>query len=301
MNDNTVSILTGWGGTLGAGHVQRMACLADYLNRTRGIRTIITGGSLPEFLPSPVRDFFVPEIIPGSACIIRDLRDSAVDEMLRLKALGPVVAIDDCGPGREHADLAIDLLPNLRYSIYRKDTFIFGYNFADSIRLLGNRRIEKKIDIALYCGMDASPATIRRLLPMLPDNATTAVLAGENSYYLQDGIRFPHDMSVSETLAASKVLLTHFGITLFEGHAARCRLVCINPTVYHADLADRVHTDLDIINLGVVERVNPELGRASLAAAMRSMPSESIDTVDILRVIDSGLDNFHAAISAYLG
>ena len=174
-------------------------------------------------------------------------------------------------PEESSPTLAIDLLPNLRYSIYNKDTFIFGYNFADSIRRLGSRRIEKKIDIALYCGMDAPPATVRRLVPMLPDHATTAVLAGENSFFLQDGIRFPLDMTVSETLAASKVLFTHFGITLYEGHAAGCRLVCINPTPYHADLAEKARTDLDIINLGVIERVNPELCRASLAAAMRGI------------------------------
>jgi hypothetical protein len=296
MNEKAISILTGWGDTIGAGHAQRMSSLADYLRRARGIRVFIVADADPQFLPAAVRDCFIRDVVPGSTCVIRDCRDSSADEMLRLKTICPVIAIDDCGPGREHADLAIDLLPNQSFSIYRKDTFIFGYNFTDSIRRLGSRRIEKKIDIALYCGMDASPAAIRRLVPMLPGHATTAVLAGENSYYLQDGIHFPLDMSVSETLAASKVLFTHFGITLFEGHAAGCRLVCVNPTQYHAELADRARADLDLINLGVVERVNPELARASLAAAMRGMPAGSIDTADILRVVDAGLDNFHAAI-----
>ena len=277
-----------------------MACLADHLKR-EGVRACIATGAAPDFLPARARDHFALDIAHDSACIIRDCRDSSVEEMLRLKTTCPVIAIDDCGPGREYADLAIDLLPNLHYSVYSKDTFIFGYNFTDSIRSLGSRRIEKKIDIALYCGMDASPAEVRRLVPMLPDRATTAVLAGDNSHYLQDGLRFPLDMSVSETLAASKVLFTHFGITLYEGHAAGCRLVCINPTPYHAELADRARADLDIINLGVVGRVNPELGRASLAAAMRSFPAGSIDTADILRVIDTGLENFHASIKPLIG
>lgn len=301
MNGAAVSIVTGWGATLGSGHVQRMACLADYLIRERGTRAIIAAGAAPEFLPAAVQDLFAPEPMPGSACIIRDCRDSTVDEMIRLKAIAPVIAIDDCGPGREHADLAIDLLPNLRYSIYRKDTFIFGYNFADSIRSLGNRRIEKTIDVALYCGMDTPPDTLRLLVSLLPDHATAAVLAGEHSYYIQNGVRSPLDMPLSEALLSAKVLLTHFGITLYEGHAARCRLACINPTSYHADLAERARKDLGILNLGVIGQANPEQARSALASAIRSIPAESIEAAGILRAIDAGLKNFHAAIRPLLG
>lgn len=300
MKEQTVSILAGWGGSFGAGHVQRMACLADYLTRARGIRTVITGGTPPLFLPASLQDLFVPEIIPGSSCIIRDRRDSDIEEIRLLKASGPVITIDDCGPGRKHADTAIDLLPNLSFSIHKKDTFIYGYNFVDSIRSLGNRRIEKTIDIALYCGLDTARDYVRLLLSFLPDGATTAVLAGKDSYMITNGKILPLDLAFAESVASAKVLISHFGITLYEGLAAGCRLVCVNPTSYHSDLADRARDEIDLLNLGITKKINPEQARSIIFTAVREGSGTSIDTGEITLTIEGCLNNFYARISPCL-
>lgn len=300
MKKRTVSILTGWGGTLGAGHIQRMACLADYCNRAKGIRTVIAGGAAPALLESSLHDMFVPDIVPGSSCIIRDCRDSDIDEMRRLKATGPVIAIDDCGPGRELASTAIDLLPNLRFSIHKKSTFIYGYNFSDSIRRLGSRRIDKTIDIALYCGLNTAPEYRHLLLTLLPKGARIAVLAGKNSYKITNGISSPLDLAYAETLASAKVLITHFGITLYEGLAAQCRLVCINPTQYHSDLADRAGNEIDLLNLGTAYRIKPGQAHAAVSSAIRSAAVGSIDAADITRTVEGCLDSVFALISPFI-
>jgi hypothetical protein len=300
MSDRTVSICAGWGGPFGAGHVQRMACLADYLRTKRGISAAVTGGPTPEFLPATVSDLFAPGILPGSSCIIRDCRDSSADDMLRLKAIAPVIAIDDCGPGRDSADAAIDLLPNLRYPVYQKEIFLFGYNFVDSVRRLGNRRIGKDIDIALYCGLDAPRGTVRRLVSFLPPGATAAVLAGKDSCLIRSGTSLPLEASYAETLASAKIIVTHFGITLYEGLASGCGLVCVNPTRYHADLADRAGRDIKILNLGVIDDIDPDRTRADLAAEIRCHPAEAIETGAIMRTIEQGLENFYSRIRSFL-
>lgn len=300
MKERTVSIVTGWGDTLGAGHVQRMACLADYLNRVRGIRAVIASGSAPAFLPASLHGLFVPEIIPGSSCIIRDSRDSEMDEIRRLKSSAPVIAIDDCGPGRVIADAAIDLLPNLRYSIQKKESFIYGYNFAESIRSLGIRRIEKTIDIALYGGLDTATDYIRLLLSYLPEGTTTTVLAGKNSHTITNGTTKPLDLAYAGALASAKILITHFGITLYEGLAAGCGLVCINPTRYHSDLAERAQDEIHLLNLGSADRIVPERARSTIADAIRGGSGRSVDTADITRNIEACLENFYALISPFI-
>ncbi len=300
MIQREVSIVTGWGGHLGTGHVQRMANLALYINQHTSLRAFLVCDKKPGFLPEPFNDIITNTIRPGSIFIIRDKRDSSIREMEELKGHSRVIAIDDCGPGRNLCDMPIDLLPNLHYSISKKELFIYGFTFADSIRRLGSSPVHKNLDYTVYCGINPSSPAIDMILSLIPKNCSCAILAGEDSSLLKNGDIIPLQTSYAETLLSAKILITHFGITLYEGHIAGCRLITINPTDYHARLSDIIKDDLGLINLGVIDDIEPVQARSAISEFSRNAFSDCIDPLSIVKTVHDGLDMFLSRIQSFL-
>ncbi len=300
MKNREVSIVTGWGDHLGTGHLQRMANLADFINRESSFRAFLICGRKPAFLPDSLHDYFSERIRPECGLIIRDMRNSGIVEMKGLKGLCRVIAVDDCGPGREMADCPIDLLPNLTYAINKKELFIYGYTFTDSIRRLGNHPVRKDIDYALYCGISPSRETVDSLLTLIPDNRSCAILAGSDSRVIKKGTIKPLQKSYAETLLSARVLISHFGITLYEGHIAGCRLVSINPTGYHSQLADIAKHDLGLTNLGILDAVDHDQARSVVSESCLNALADMIIPAAINKKIEKGLELFLTRIQAYL-
>jgi hypothetical protein len=300
MTAREVTIVTGWGDHLGTGHVQRMANLANHMNSHASPQAYIMCDREPEFLPVSFKDIFSNRIRPGTGIIIRDKRDSSIKEMEELKGHGNVIAIDDCGPGRELADLPVDLLPNLKYSINNTELFIYGYTFTDSIRRLGSHPVRKEIDYALYCGISPSRETVNFILSLIPKDSSCAILSGSRSALMRNGALEPLQKSYAETLISARVLISHFGITLYEGHLAGCRLISMNPTEYHSRLSEIARHDLELINLGVIDAIDPNQARTVVSDASRSTIPGSIDPMKIIKTIETGLDLFLSQLQPFL-
>jgi hypothetical protein len=300
MRHGIVSIVTGWGRHLGTGHIQRMASLAAYLSRKKFHRTFIICSEKPDFLPSSMYHHINPEINPDSRCVIRDMRDSSIDDMEELKNNHRVIAVDDCGPGRNMADCAVDLLPNLTHAIHSKELFIYGYNFIDSIRRLDRHEVIKGIDCAVYCGFGPSREAVDYYLSLLPPRATCAILSGSDSLLYKDGAASPLLKSHAEILLSSKILISHFGITLYEGYVSGCRLISINPTEYHSRLADVASKDIGVINLGISGSIEADTTRSSISYMMQHPILSKIDPAAVVEKIDRGLENFYAKIASFL-
>lgn len=300
MRREIISIVTGWDPGLGAGHIQRMAALSDYIDREKNTRSFIIADQGAESLPAGILCKVLPYIQSGSSFIIRDKRDSTVEEMLSLKRYCRVITIDDCGPGREFADLAIDLLPNLKYSVHSKKLFIYGYNFTESIRLLGDRQIKKTIDCAIYTGYNPSRETVEFLLSLVPPHATCALLSGEKSLICKEGLSSQLTMSYAEAILSSRVLISHFGITLYEGLIAGCRLVSLNPTEYHSQLSDSATDELGLINLGTREEIEAGHACEVISKLIGNPVSEKIDPPLVLAHIEKKLEQFYHQIAPFL-
>jgi hypothetical protein len=282
------------------GHIQRMASLADFLNRKKHAQAFLISNEKPEFLPSLIYDYISPEIEPGTTCIIRDIRDSNIDDIRNLKKNHKVIAVDDCGPGRNIADLAIDLLPNLTYAINNKELFIYGYNFADSIRRLNRKHIAKTIDCTIYCGLNPSSDTVAFFLSLIPPHSTCAILSGNNSLLFKDGELSSLLKSHAEILLSSIMLISHFGITLYEGYIAGCRLLSINPTEYHSQLADIATKEIGVINLGISSTIKIDQARSNISTAMKNPFTDTINSAIVLEKIEKGLEEFYSRIQPFL-
>lgn len=292
-----ISIITGAGGHLGSGHLQRMANLADFILRESTHEVYLVMAEGEKLLPPSLRSLCVDSPPPTTSLIIRDMRDSTFDEITALRRVAPVIAIDDCGSGRNLADIQVDLLPNPYNSMPRNDLFLFGHSFTESMRSIHKRRIRKTIDVALYCGFQPKHETIESLFAIVPDGLTCAILAGDDSRLIDRGRTLPLAGSCAETLLASRVLISHFGITLYEGHLAGCRLVSINPTGYHASLVDKVGSTLNPINLGILPISNPSNAATIILDAAQNPPVHSIEPAMAFEEIARKLQNFLTFIS----
>ena len=104
----------------GSGHLRRacllMRALSDHLRCILYLR----GSSHPPFVQEIIKKMEITAVtgeIPGNACLfILDNFRTDAEEMLRLKRIAPVVALDEGGQGRAFADYLIDILPTLPHS-----------------------------------------------------------------------------------------------------------------------------------------------------------------------------------------
>ncbi|MCU0846347.1 MAG: hypothetical protein MUD12_00485 [Spirochaetes bacterium] len=293
MTRKKISIITGWGDGLGNGHLQRMANLASYLN-SRGFHASIVSENRPELFPGDALQFFSGKILPGTDLIIRDMRDSETGEIESLKKYAPVLAVDDSGPGRKSADFNLTLLPNPPGSGMGQPSynmFIYGYNITREIKMMGKEKIHKSMDVSFYLPHDIieNPDSI---LKILPDGMNVAIISHRGHVILKNGSTMPLNKNHAEILLSSRLLICHFGITLFEGHLSGCRLATINPTGYHSSLSDAVKPELGLENLGIYPGIKPD-SKKIISGLVASSISESADPSKINDRIQENLDRLH--------
>jgi len=300
---NNIVIITGTGEALGMGHLQRILTLADLILEKDDFNLSLfpaTRASIP-----PEFAHTVIETLPDKcALIIRDMRDSTTDETQRLKKIAPLLVIDDAGEGRFLSDYAVDLLPNpghkISMSLYREDFFLYGYNFTrgliEAIKKAGNRFI----DIAVYTGSETAVDVTEKLKKILPRNAHVLHLTGSAPVDFFTGEPAYENLTYPEILLGTKVLITHFGITLFEGSLCGCSLFTLNPTGYHSELTALAKDRMNIIDLGLY-------GSEITHEAMNALKSESekiknmpVDQSEIVRAAGSGAEKFYEYIRSII-
>ena len=283
MKKTIISIISEWGKTYGHGHLQRMAGLVNFLNSKQSIDSFIISKNNP---PDPFQDFIIPEIKDETSLIIRDMRDSSEEEIEALKKHAKVLVIDDNGKGKKNADFAIDLLPVPgKNGNYMPECFLYGYNFIQSINNIKEKTIEKSIDLAIYPGMSPDETLINRIISSLPETTRIVVLKGNNS--------------LPEAIISSKVLLTHFGITLYEGDLCGCRIITINPTDYHSELTELIKNELNIINLGILDGLDIEKSIKIINQAIDRPRSMNIELIKIKKIINCRMENFYNYLSSH--
>lgn len=273
-----ISILTGWGAELGTGHIQRMTTLYHHISQYPDITARLVAPDLPRTLAA-ITDIRPESTLHSeSVLILRDMRDSSTEEMLKLQATAPVLAIDDLGPGRDAASLVLDLLPNIPFhgnKTCRDDLYLYGYSFMRSLQDLRAEIIEKDIDLVFYTGLGASSDYLSFLQSLVPSGHSAILLTGgEPVFYNIDQNKF-RDTGYAEYLARARVFVSHFGISLYEAHISGCRLISLNPSEYHSSLADIASASLGLINLGVYNTIDAARERSKIGDILKKSDAAS--------------------------
>jgi hypothetical protein len=227
------------------------------------------------------------------------MRDSSKDEIESLRETCKVTSIDDNGRGRMIADYAIDILPNpeeviKKAGLKHKNIFLYGYNFINDLFRIKNKTIKKYLDFAIYPGNSVDTEKIDFFTSLLPINSSFAILKGKDSYVVINGVRKQlKESSYAETILSSKSLISHFGITLYEGFISGCKLFAINPTPYHSLLADMAVDDLGLFNLGIYDKINKEETANILNKSVKSPLCETINAKDVYKTTMDNLEEFY--------
>jgi hypothetical protein len=232
------------------------------------------------------------------------MRDSTGKEIDSLRASAPVLVIDDNGAGRQLADFAVDLLPNPEIPAdnraYQRECFIYGHSFSSSITALGDRIFQKDIDLAVYPGSGADDRHLDYFLRLIPEGMTAVILGGDKHFLTTGGtLAGQIRKSYGEIILSSRAVLSHFGITLYEGFIASAQLLALNPSAYHAHLVD-LAADLSINNLGVRESADPAAVMKAIEQAVNNPLSSAVSAREVLDKINTGLENFTRLIFQYL-
>lgn len=294
MIDKNISIITAWGNGYGTGHIQRMISLLSALIEL-GWKVSIILDRIPIFFPQSLKRSIVHEIDYRSSLIIRDMRDSTIEEIKLLQNISPVLVIDDMGPGRLEADFSCSLLPHYQYPFDIKEMlsrFIFGYNFIQDLRAIKHDIVDKTIDYSIYLGADPSADIINKISVLMSENKISRLLTSHGIFSFDKGKLLPQPtIPFGELLLSTKSLITYFGITLFEGYISKCRLITINPTDYHSTLSDNLQTHLPLDNLGTYESIDTQLARSVLNQSQQN-PITIIRPCDILDTATLSLKSF---------
>ncbi len=296
-----ITIITDAGPALGTGHLQRMMLLAHYLKADGNYEVnLVTKAPLPDEL----EDLRRSSVSKKTSLIIRDMRDSDAKEMDWLKKTAPVLALDDAGPGGGLANHRLNLLPSppgtRKDHDYNPSLFLCGYNFARSLHELKNREFHRSIDLVIYPGSRPSQKILARYRDLVPIDRSAGFFYN-NRFHITGSQSLPQkfENTFAGILLSSRVLLTYFGISLFEGHAAGCRLGVLDPGDYHNSLTSQLEWPT-LHNLGTWHSINTEKVKTEIGRIIGEAENNPSEPKKIYRDIIERCSQFKKMIDAII-
>ena len=239
----------------GTGHLRRVVGVmhqilkdvrcAIYVKNKERIKEVAS--HILEELPD---ELIVDEFPKDTSLIILDNFRTSRDEMLKLKSIAPVVAIDE-GGARGLADFLLDVLPSLKME-NRKENLKYFPNIEDVtfIPLPLSRKLDKKnhkivpskTKVLVVCGgenasnmampvakhLDGIGFKVSVVAPNLSFEDITKCSQEIQTYSMIENLR--------ERLHEWDVVVTHYGFTAFEALVAGCFVLLLSPTPYHYKL-----------------------------------------------------------------
>ena len=287
-----IIILTSHGGIYGQGHYMRMLLLNEHLNNSDFCESIL----LYEDSSSGNKIDYAKIAQMKPKLIIRDMRDSNEVEILSLQKISPVLVIDDSGEGRKAASFKIDLLPNISQTSehYSPEMFLYGHNFYRELQKIKDQDIIKKDRIFIYIGFDDSLTwhAIKKILP----KDVEVLFAINNEICLQNKTKL--NINYAEAIISSKIIISHFGLMMYEADICSCIKIAINPTKYHSDLCN--HAPFKIYNLGEFNKINLSKAKEIISSLTPLPHSEHVKPAELLGIIENSLALFSSFIKTII-
>ena len=308
MNRPVVLFCTAAGGNFGYGHLKRCMTLIDEgRNLFEGVLCIRGRGyTFPDHGGGSSR-YTVVNTTPEAGkidLIFSDQRDTSQRVMRSYLRRAPVITLDDRGAGRRFAHTTIFSLPTVEGYMgnFTGPAYIAldrAVHEAGMAVEKGENRGERTDVVVSFGGSDPHNLTGRLVEALNRIGVRPVVVRGplfkhekpDGEYTLADK---PENMA--DILSRSKVLITSFGMTLFEARYLRVPVILFNHSRYHDKLARTVN---DVFNLGYYGAIGQEVLAERLEAALkqnfRGHADDSHSEIDgrgterILAVIDKAL------------
>ena len=239
----------------GTGHLRRVVSIihqilkdircAVYIKSKEQIKEV--AHNILKELPDEV---IIDEFPKDTALIVLDNFRTSHNEMLKLKAIAPVVAIDE-GEARGLADFLLDILPslkienrteNLKYIPNIEDVTFIPLPLSRKINRNQHKIIPSKTKVLVVCGGENASNMAMPVAKHL-DNIGFQVSVVDPNLSFEDitkcsqGIQtFSMIENLRERLHEWDIVVTHYGFTAFEALVAGCFVLLLSPTPYHYKL-----------------------------------------------------------------
>ncbi len=217
-----------------------------------------------------------------AALVITDAFRSSARLVRRLSEIGPVVALDDGGEGRDYADYVLDILPGSGDGLSPANAVDPAFLPLPERRRDVTRETAVAFDSALVVagGEDASSLaypTARCLSSFLPNvtviDPSCAVERREGNLRVVGSVP-----NLRERLFEYDLVVTHYGFTAFEALAAGSRVILFSPTRYHYRLSRKA--GFTVMPPG---GIGTRALRAACAASVRPAGVPAVVTPDTAR------------------
>ncbi len=290
FKNKKIAIITDWDEDLGSGHIQRMATVAKSFSKITNLDISIINNKDINFLKNFPKNIVKSKIDGNEDLIICDKRDSTIIEISELNEIAKTVVIDDNGEGRNVADFKIDLLPNIRHDDAKILPLVYGYNFVESLNELKGKTIYKKIDVVFYAGFNPPKSKLEKLISIIPDNLDYVVLNGEDSFSIISGVKSEKlNKTYAEYILSSKILISHFGITLYEADLCNTKSFVVNPTSYHSELTDKVKNS---INLGLLDDIDIKRSKKLIQYEINNYKAQNVSVDFVIKKVNARIEGF---------
>ncbi len=275
----TASGATASGASYGIGHLTRAVSLIRVGRSLFSASLCITRGDaecLSERinLPSGTKIFRRIQDAGRVDLIVSDMRNTGRREMAALNRIAPVLSIDDCGPGGELSFITMYTLPALNSvhgNLQGTDYLILN----EKIRTLQTSDAVKSIGVLVSFGGEDPFNLTGYVTSVLNSIGITPVVVTGPLYRhktVEGECRVVHNPSdLFELISQSEVLITSFGMTMYEAFYLRTPVVLFNHSRYHFILAEKVQA----VNLGYFGGIEKQDFRPRL--------KEVVDDKDTLR------------------
>ncbi|MBN2322601.1 MAG: methyltransferase domain-containing protein [Spirochaetes bacterium] len=268
MDKARVLFCTAAGGGYGMGHLRRCLALCEEgagrfqpsLCLLRGSISLLTGIDLAG--ARPVRR---PADAGSVDVVVTDLRRSRPHEMRRLSRLAPVVALDDAGRGSESAAVCVYSLPLARPlsgNLYGPEYLVF------SPRILSLEPVpfERKKGVLVSFG-GSDPEGCTRIVTVILNGMGIRPVVVKGPFSSPDVEDLDvetvgTDTNLLKLINESRVLITSFGMTMYEACYLGTPVLLFNRSAYHQMLSKKA----DATSIGFVG--GPDEIRSRLEAVL---------------------------------
>jgi len=189
--------------------------------------------------------------------IVTDMRDTGRREMAAFNRIAPVLSIDDCGPGSNLSFISMYTLPTLD-SVYVNLQGTDYLIIDEKIMLHRGMGTEKTIEVLVsFGGEDPFNLTGYIVTILNGIGITPVVVTGPLFHHkaVEGKCRVIHNpANMFGLIARSRMLITSFGMTMYEAFYLRTPVVLFNHSHYHFMLAETVGA----VNLGYFDGIKRE-------------------------------------------